>query len=35
MDTQRMKDVAAKALFTFFLVMLLVSLLAHRLFHPR
>jgi len=35
MDAKRLKSIAARALLVFVLVLLFVSLLAHRVFHPR
>jgi hypothetical protein len=34
MDAKRLKNIAAMALLLFVLVLLFVSLLAHRIFHP-
>jgi uncharacterized membrane protein YtjA (UPF0391 family) len=35
MNAKRLKSIAAKGLFVFVLVLLFVSLLVQRLFHPR
>jgi hypothetical protein len=35
MDAKRMESIAAKGLLVIVLVLLFVSLLAHRVFHPR
>jgi len=35
MDAKRLKSIAAKGLLVFVMVLLFVSLLTHRVFHPR